>query len=109
MKKLALLGGFLIAFGLVDELQAQSTEKLIYFYVEDLTVQNYQELTTNNGEKSTEITVGYTCIPAQIIGVKKKYAKSLESNLKSAQKTIQRTELTREEAEKRCANTRRSH
>ena len=109
MKKILLLSGFLLAFGLTKSLHAQSSEKLIYFYVEDLTVENYQELTHTGGEKSAKIAINYTCIPAKIIGVTKKQAKSLESALKSTNKAIQRIELTREEAEQKCANQRSSY
>jgi len=105
MKKFLVLSVIVVVSVFTSRLNAQVKQKLVYFYIENLTVESYNELFVNEEGKS-KIKITYSCIPAKIIGVEKESAKRIESKLKSAAKFIQRKELTAEEAEKMCANQR---
>lgn len=108
MKKIILLSVIFVALVFTSKAAAQGEEKLTYFYIEKLTLENYKELLVEV-EESSAIEIDYACVPAKIIGVKKEYVKLIASKLKSLYKAVQQKELSQEEAEKECANQRSLH
>ena len=87
------------------ELKAQEKEELIYFQIENLSVESYRNWIKTTG-KSIQSSVGYSCIPAQIIGVRKEDATLFKNKLTSTYKSVKQIELTQKEAEQKCASKR---
>jgi hypothetical protein len=85
--------------------QDEQKDKLIYYYIEDLTVESFSTWVKST-EKTEELSSLYVCIPAKIIGVKSEKAKLLKTKLNSTFTSIKRVELSQLEAEQKCANQR---
>lgn len=96
-----------IFLGTTLQIKGQSTqkEKLVFFYIDDLTIESYSNWVKSTGE-AEGLSSLYVCIPAKIIGIKSEKVKLLKTKLNSTFSSIKRVELSQLEAEQKCANQR---
>ncbi len=84
--------------------KAQKHEEVIYFYVDNFTVEKCSEWIKSKNGKPTSV---YVCIPAKIIGVKKAFLEAFKSDMSIMKMRVKKLELNKSEIEAKCANHRR--
>ncbi len=89
-----------------SEMKAEKQDDVVYFYIENLSPKMYSNWYTSLG-KSEQPKIKYACIPAKIIGVKKENVELFRNELSAAYKDVKEVRLTKEQAEKKCANQRK--
>jgi hypothetical protein len=102
MRKLWLLSLVVFFFIFNQDVKAQKGGDLVYIQIKELTVESYAKW-FDSIDKSSQLDVDYACIPAKIIGVRKEVVEEFKIKLQTTFKSIEKIELTQEEAEQKCA------
>lgn len=86
--------------------KAQSEQDIVFYYVENLSSENYSSWITSLTKKEATSVV-YSCIPANIVGIKKGFKEQFSSSMKNTNLHIKSIDISEEEANEKCASKRK--
>jgi len=87
-------------------IKAQSGRDIDFYYIEKLTSESYSSWITSL-ERNEAISVVYSCIPANIIGIKGDFKEQLSLSLKNANLNFKSIAISEKEAIEKCASKRK--
>lgn len=102
LQKLSIL---LFCFLWLHNMQAQTEEDLQYIYIETLSAKTYSNW-IKSIDKNLQKEISYSCLPAKIIGLKKRSLEPIKTSLLKTYKQVDILNNSRQEVEKKCSSYR---